>query len=438
MGVDPDESYETYNKSNCNHTIHIKLLKPKTIICPICGSVDNSKLVSSKSQFIKYSSALENNITIKLYRRVYRCSCGHYFKQDNPFAEEKRSTSIQKDLNILRQLKLINQTFSSVAKNNNVSVTYVTDVFDKKVDIRRLTLPHILCVDEVYAKRLSYHKYCFIAYDPRNRKIIDVLDSRHIDDTLNYFYAIPYEERKNVKFFSTDLYEPYRVLAQKCFPEAIICDDSFHVIKNISSFFHRIRIKVMKKYAHLKDNNDNYYWLFKSFFKLLTKDRSKLSYHKFNVKRSGQYMSTMEIVDYMLSIDNELKLAYELLHEYRAFNEIATSLNAREWLDELIERFKCSGIEEYKPAWKLLVNWHDEIINSFTLDDGYRISNGPMERVNRDIKTIFRNAYGSTNFIRMRNRIMYVLNDDSPILYNRKRNTNKLVGKPRGIYRKHK
>lgn len=43
-----------------------------------------------------------------------------------------------------------------------------------------------------------------------------------------------------------------------------------------------------------------------------------------------------------------------------------------------------------------------------------------MERANRDIKTILRLSFGSSNFPRMRNRIMWVMNDDSAILYTRK------------------
>lgn len=41
---------------------------------------------------------------------------------------------------------------------------------------------------------------------------------------------------------------------------------------------------------------------------------------------------------------------------------------------------------------------------------GVRISNSPMKRANRDIKTLFRLSFGSKNFKRMRNRIMYVMN----------------------------
>ncbi len=61
-----------------------------------------------------------------------------------------------------------------------------------------------------------------------------------------------------------------------------------------------------------------------------------------------------------------------------------------------------------------------------------------MERANRDIKTIFRLSFGSRNFERMRNRIMYTMNNDAPILYHRKLYSNKHGYQTRGTYIKHK
>ena len=40
-----------------------------------------------------------------------------------------------------------------------------------------------------------------------------------------------------------------------------------------------------------------------------------------------------------------------------------------------------------------------------------------MERANRDIKTIIRIGYGYSNFERLRNRIMYIKNEDAAIKY---------------------
>ena len=273
-------------------------------------------------------------------------------------------------------------------------------------------------------------------FDLFNRKIIDILDSRRLNSLEEYFYLISLNERKIVRYFSIDLYDTYRIIAKKCLPNALICADSFHVIKNISLAFHQIRIRIMNKYTHLKYRNDNYYWLFKRFYRLLTKDRAKISYKRFKINRQGQYMNAYEIIDYMLSIDSSLYDAYWLLHEYRNFNECANINNAKEWLNELILKFKASQINEYIKVWKMLENWSTEIVNSFTRIDNRRISNGPMERVNRDIKTLYRLAYGVKNFYRMRNRIMYVINDDAPILYNRKEETNKFLGRERGKYTK--
>ena len=132
------------------------------------------------------------------------------------------------------------------------------------------------------------------------------------------------------------------------------------------------------------------------------------------------YLSEHEIVDYMLSIDSNLKDAYELLNEYRNFNSVATINNAAEMLDELIIKFHNSKIDEYYKSYRLLKNWRQEIINSFHRINGHVISNGGMERANSDIKTIIRHAYGFTNFSRLRNRIMYVKNDNASILGYRK------------------
>lgn len=135
------------------------------------------------------------------------------------------------------------------------------------------------------------------------------------------------------------------------------------------------------------------------------------------VSRSGMYLDDHQIVDYMLSIDKDLKKGYELLNEYRNFNFCATIYNAQEMLDELIIKFHNPSLPEFIKGYKLLKNWRTEIINSFNKINGFVISNGGMERANRDIKTIIRIGYGYSNFERLRNRIMYIKNEDAAIKY---------------------
>lgn len=58
----------------------------------------------------------------------------------------------------------------------------------------------------------------------------------------------------------------------------------------------------------------------------------------------------------------------------------------------------------------MLTNWHEEIINSFTLTNGKRINNSYMESKNRVLSRLIFNANGFKNFERTRNRMLYYLN----------------------------
>lgn len=52
-----------------------------------------------------------------------------------------------------------------------------------------------------------------------------------------------------------------------------------------------------------------------------------------------------------------------------------------------------------------------------------------MERRNKDIKLLYEISCGATNFPRMRNRIMFCINKEAPILATRKELTGTLVKK---------
>ena len=83
--IDYETVDEAYDRTTGNHTIFLKLIKQTNICCPHCGLVGESKLRSTIVQTIKHASANENNILIKLKRRVYICECGKTFREENPF-----------------------------------------------------------------------------------------------------------------------------------------------------------------------------------------------------------------------------------------------------------------------------------------------------------------------------------------------------------------
>lgn len=414
--IDLASSDERYDSSTNNHIIELRLKKELEVICPCCGTVNDSIVRSSRITTIKHSSGLEDNIVIKLHRRIYKCnSCDKLFTESNNLSYNSSSVSYTKIMQILRALKDRFKSFNCVANDFNLSPTKVIQIFDNHVNITRQELSEVICVDEVYSKHCGYHKFCFIIYNPRMKKIIDVLPSRHLNDLIDYFSHIPINERNNVKYFSTDLYEPYRSLAKLCLPNALICADHFHVIKNLQSFFNAARINIMKKYKDMRDDVPEYYWLYKKYWRLLNKNPEKLRWKRFKVSHSGMMLNENEIVSYMLSINKDLADAYELIVEYKVFNSTATIDNAKEKLDNLMIKFHNSKLKEMRQGHRLLKNWYQEIINSYNKINGHLISNGNIERANRNTKDLIRTSYGFSNFERFRNRVLYTQNDDAPI-----------------------
>ena len=91
-------------------------------------------------------------------------------------------------------------------------------------------------------------------------------------------------------------------------------------------------------------------------------------------------------------------------------NSQSTLKTAPTKIDEAIHIFSDCGIEEYEEFHTLLINWREEIINSFTVIEGKRINNSYIESKNRIIAKLIYNANGFKNFKRTRNRILYCLN----------------------------
>ena len=435
--IDSNKSYEAYDVDKNYHIITLYLNKEENVACPYCNS-KNIVSRGTKSNEFEYSIPNEKRIFVKLYRHVYKCSnCNKYFKQNNPFTSANHKISEATNLEILNALKDRTRTFTSVANEYNVSPTYVINLFDRRVSLKREYLPVVLAIDEVYSKRLTSTKYCCILYAPRWRKIIDVLECRQKNYLIDYFSRIPLEEKNRVLFISIDMYMPYREALRLCFPNAIIACDSFHVIKQLQARFNSIRIRVMRKYEKNK-KTDLDYRIYKKFFKLLLVSEDKIPINYITVLKDQVKMTGDQIISHMLSLDKELTTAYYLKQKYREFNLTATYDEAQTKLEDLIEEFKACGIKEYVSFWKLLVQWKIEIINSFHIYKNKRISNGPMEAINDQIKTIFKVSNGNTHFTRTRNRIMYCLNENTSILSSPKEKTNKAEGKKRGKYKKNK
>ena len=221
-----------------------------------------------------------------------------------------------------------------------------------------------------------------------------------------YLTNISIEERNNVKYVCIDMYMPYKEICHVYFKKAIICVDSFHVVKHLNDDLNKLRIRHMKSY---EPNSQEYYLLNRFRFLLLDRTINLDNKAKYN-KKFERYLNYREILELILSINDEIRIAYELKEEYIMFNPTFTYEEAKENIDVLIEDFIKANILEYEEFIIMLKNWKEEIVNSFIQIDGKRINNGIAESINETVSLITYITKGIRNTERRRKRIMYSIN----------------------------
>lgn len=414
--------------------LHIYLNK-RDLKCPYCGA--KSKLKEYRIKEIKHSVFIDVECSIIFHNRRMVCiECDKTFMENNPFCFDGHKADIETEISILNQLKDYKMTFKKLSDLYHLSITTIIRIFDRRIQLTRHSFGEWVSMDEFYSRKISSSGYCLTFYDPIHKTVLDVISSRHKRILSDYLSRISLLERKRVQYVSIDMWETYKDVAIKAFPNCIVAVDSFHVIKHLNKALDMVRIRIMNKYKNNQEDDIGYYRLLKKFHYFFTTDISNI---KFKPKKGSKYEYLYDkygMLNKLLSIDEELKKAYELKELYREFNLCATYEESHELLQNIIDIFKTSRIKEYYPFISTLENWFPEICNSFKILYNKRLSNGPIESLNSRVKILLKNACGYSNFDRFKNRLMYSLNKNEPIIgYNNKNSYNR-IGKPRGSYKK--
>jgi transposase len=393
-------------------------LKKSDLKCHICQ--DQMKFHSYRLKQIHYGISSFEAYHIKYHSRRYKCpTCGKYQSEINPFGERNKNISRLTKHAILADLKTPQRTFNDIAKQYHVSSQTVLRIFDQAVDAPRLQLGRTICMDEVFISKRRKSPYACVLYDFDSRQIIDVMPTRHKHYLQQYFLCIPIHEKDRVNVFIIDMWESYKDVLEKAFPKALIAVDSFHVIANLNRAMDSVRIDTMNKFKLERSkllNNDMYYYMLKKFHFFFKIDLDRLrDFKPAFIAKLNTYWDKQTILRYLLDIDDTLALCFKLKEKYRYFNLTAEYDTCDEALDELIDEFKSNPIKEFRDFGRMLQNWKVEIKNSFIMSKGRRISNGPIESTNSKIKTIIKASNGIRDFRRLRNKIMYSINKDTPL-----------------------
>lgn len=424
--------------------------------CPSCGFKMHSRGI--KKRIVKHPILQDTyELVLILKQRRWRCTnpeCRYDISDTFKFVNKRRRTTNATDMLIVYAYRDLMETSTSIAARFHVSDTYVHEVFDRYVKMDRLPLTDAICIDEVFLDMDAHCKYALVIQDFHTGDPIDLLRSRRVNVTEPYFVSLPTAEKNSVKYLISDMYNQYISYVDKYFPNAVSVIDSFHVIQWIIRMIDNYIRQLLKKYRQRDRElaealsreeqrplslplSDEVY-LLQKYRWLILSNHSNITYHS-DPRMDSHFRCLMNTYDYedaLFRLDPKLRDFRDLKEKYIQFNNrnAGKPFEARKELDELIPIYQTSEYEIFRNFGDLLEKYQDYIINSFIMVEkhGYgkvyesRLSNGPIESINRKVKDLKRLGRGFRNFEHFRNRFLYatrqepVLNGSSnhnPVLY---------------------
>lgn len=358
--------------------------KPKSHICPVCGN-STTKIHDYRWQTIKDLPFQLKNCYLVLHKRRYVCSCGKKFYESYEFLPRylhrtKRLT--WKIADLLRETT----SLKSVAKTSNVSVTTVCRILDN-IHYSCPALKEAISIDEFKGNACT-GKYQCILVNPKNHSVMDILPDRTQSHLTSYFREIDRAQRLRVKYFVCDMWQPYVDLAHTFFPNAKVCIDKYHFIRQVTWAMENVRKRLQKT---MTATMRKYYK--RSHKLLLTR------YHKLKEENK-------KACDLMLLYNEDLRLAHWLKERFYDLCQDTKYSRQRKDFYDWIKIAESSGLKEFEKCANTYRHWSKEILNAFK----YGITNGTTEGFNNKIKVLKRTSYGIRNFERFRTRILHSTN----------------------------
>ena len=413
--------------------------------CPCCGFKMYSRGI--KRRKISHPVLQDGyELILVLNQRRWRCTnpdCGYVTNDTFRFVNHRRRTTNASDMLIVLAFRNLDDSAVSIARRFKTSDTHVLEVFDKYVKLDRLPLTDILSVDEVHTDMEKDCKYALVLQDFHTGDPIDLLRSRKKDVTEPYFASIPLEERKQVRYLLSDMYNPYISFVDKYFPNAVPVVDSFHVVQwvihAIDMYIRQLGRKYRQRDKELQEErsatagrpvrlpeSDEMYML-RKYRWLVLSNRENIVYRT-ELRMDPHFHRLMNTYDYeaqLFRIDPRLETLRDLKEKYIIFNKeyAGDPMKAATALEDLIDDYFHSGDSIFTDFASLLCRYKQPILNSFIMVQkngpgglySSRLSNGPIESLNRKVKDLKRLGRGFRSFEHFRNRFLYAARNN-PVL----------------------
>lgn len=262
---------------------------------------------------------------------------------------------------------------------------------DSSLRIDRLYLPKHLCFDDFKSVKRVQGKMSFIYMDAQTHEILDILPNRQLQALRSCFSQFPLAVRKQVQSVVIDMNAPYFIVIKELFPNAKIIIDRFHIVQLMNRSLNQNQIRIMKKFNHSAAYDQKDYTKLKRYWRLILQDSNKLDFKNYPyLSLFKSYLATTDVVDYLLTLDEELKATYlyyqDLLYAFKTADYAS--------FEKLLNTLPQQISNAMKTSVKTLKKHKNHIANTFQSP----YSNGPLEGTITKIKALNRIAFGLRRF----------------------------------------
>ena len=364
-------------------TSYCEYFAPNPVVCPRCEARDVAFYdhYKRRAQFLLQGGE-KRELVIKAKR--YKCPhCGRVFRESIEGLKPWHRSSME-----LRKLiaKRYRQGVSNkdIAKEFDVSESTVERIIHEQYEAEvkeklGYSAPLIVGIDE---HKIHKRRFATTIVDLKNHRVYDVIEGK--SEACIGARIRSYPGRMQVKVVCMDLSSPYRSLVQRCFPNAKIVADRFHVIKLVLSTFMEF----------CRDMQPEIRWKRHITGVLRTHACNLSTTQKSTLKA---FLEANPII--AAAYDFKEKLC-KLLNNKKRTKKQCLSL-IRE-LKHCMEQMRNEATKHFQALAKTLSNWFEPIIRMFRFSK----NNGITEGFHRKIKGIQRRGYGYRNFQNYKLRVL--------------------------------
>ena len=374
--------------SNSADQEHTKLIKARLSYpikrCRHCGFATVVKNGFRKAH-VRLQSLNGIRYELELWKQRYYCrQCQTTFGATTNLTANNQTLSGQLKNQIMEFAKE-GLNGKLIARVCNCSPSSVRRTIKERIKphYRMAKLPQNLCFDEFRSVKSIMS---FICCDSETHQLVATLHDRLSPSIIDYFEnRYSKKERAQVKTVVIDLNAQYQSFIYRLFPNARIIIDRFHIVQLVGRALDNCRVNILK----LLDKHTREYKLLKSQWKLFHLKATELQPEKpVYLRGINEYMTKQNAVDLVLNQFPQFSAVYT------AYQEITAALQERdsERLITILSQYQNTETEMDTAIATLNKN-QSYVINSTQ----FEFSNGPLEGINRRIKTLKRSCYGFAN-----------------------------------------